>query len=246
MKLGKLPARKDHRTLRMARYLTAALPPAPAAVDWTTGVTFPAGMMLNDQLGDCTCAAIGHAVQVWTAAAGEEVTVPDAVVLGLYEAACGYNPADPSTDQGGVELDVLNYVRDRGTASPVAVPTMLSAFVACQPENREHIKQAIHLFGGAYIGLALPLTAQGDGDWTMQLGGGPSAMPGSWGGHAVFVPAYDADGLICITWGVKKRMSWDFWDAYCDEAYALLSPLWKVTQPGFDVASLTADLGLIS
>ena len=243
MKLGKLAPRRDVRTLRMARYLTPALPPAPAAVDWTNTVTFPSGMMLNDTLGDCTCAALGHAVQVWTANSGAEVTVPDAAVLATYEAACGYNPADPSTDQGGVELDVLNYVRSSGLGS---AGTIVKSYVACQPENREHIKQAIHLFGGAYIGLALPLTAQGDGDWTVQIGGGEASQIGSWGGHAVFVPAYDDAGLTCITWGQKKRMSWDFWDTYCDEAYALLSPLWNVRQPGFDAASLAADLGALA
>jgi len=73
--------------------------------------------------------------------------------------------------------------------------------------------------------------------------------PGSWGGHAVFVPAYDARGLICITWGALKRMTWEFWAAYCDEAYALLSPDWQMpnTQApgGIDWSALVADMAAL-
>jgi len=60
-KLGKKPARHDPRTLQMANYL--ALPAFPASRDWTNKAKPAWGMMLNDQLGDCTCAAIGHIIQ---------------------------------------------------------------------------------------------------------------------------------------------------------------------------------------
>ncbi len=69
MKLGKLAARRDPRTLRLARYLAPALPPPPAQVDYTCGVK-DWGMMLNDRLGCCTIAAVGHAVQAWRLNAG--------------------------------------------------------------------------------------------------------------------------------------------------------------------------------
>ena len=81
-------------------YLTGALPAAPARVDYTHGIT-DWGMMLNDQLGCCTIAAVGHAVQTWTAnAMGRELTVPDSAILEHYEKWDGYNPADPSTRPG--------------------------------------------------------------------------------------------------------------------------------------------------
>ncbi len=72
-----------------------------------------------------------------------------------------------------------------------------------------------------------------------------TSTPGSWGGHAVPVIAYDASGLTCITWGALKRMTWAFWDAYCDEAYACLSRDWAAARApsGFDWAALDADLG---
>ena len=139
MKLGKLPPRHDGRTLQLARYMKA-LPPPPAAVDWTKGIT-AFGMMLNDALGDCTIAGCGHAVQIWTANLGAEITVPDPTVEQFYEEWDGYDPADPSTDQGGVELDVLNSWRQGGFAGHI-----LTGFADPHPANLEAVRQAIEPF----------------------------------------------------------------------------------------------------
>ncbi len=68
------------------------LPPPPAAVDYTKGMPTDLGMMLNDSLGDCTCAAYYHARQVWTFNTGKMVTEPDGDVEDLYVKACGYDP----------------------------------------------------------------------------------------------------------------------------------------------------------
>jgi hypothetical protein len=240
-KLGKKPAQHDPRTLQMANYLR--LPDVPAARDWTSKVSPSWGMMLNDELGDCTCAALGHIIQAWTSNEGpKELTLPDAAILKAYEAVGHYKPGQPNTDQGAVELDVLKYARKTGVGG-----VKFDAFVALEPRNHQHIQAAVDLFGGSYIGLALPTSAQKQQVWSVPPGG-PSGVgaPGSWGGHAVVVEAYDAHGLTCITWGAKKRMTWSFWDAYCDEAYAILCEIWapekKVSPSGFDMAALEADL----
>src|SRR5579884_1536389 len=68
VKLGKRPARHDPRTLRLGDYLLPRLPTPKPRVDYTTKV--PAGqwgMMANDKIGDCTCAAAGHMIEEWTA-----------------------------------------------------------------------------------------------------------------------------------------------------------------------------------
>ena len=160
MKLGRRAIRHDPRTLQLARYMKA-LPPPPPAVDWTKGIT-AFGMMLNDALGDCTIAGCGHAVQIWTANLGAEVIVPDATVEQFYEEWDGYDPADPSTDQGGVELNVLNSWRQGGFAGHI-----LTGFADPHPANLEAVRQAISLFGGVYIGLSLPLSAQNQAVWAV-------------------------------------------------------------------------------
>ena len=83
MRLGRKAVKTDSRTLRLNRYLLTELPAPPDAVDWTKGIT-NFGMMLNDQLGDCTVAALGHAIQVWTANSRVEGTVTDQVIESAY------------------------------------------------------------------------------------------------------------------------------------------------------------------
>jgi hypothetical protein len=46
------------------------------------------------------------------------------------------------------------------------------------------------------------------------------------GGHCVMVAGFDADWLYVISWGEVIRVSWDFWDAYCEEAWAVISEDW--------------------
>jgi hypothetical protein len=247
MRLGKRAPRVDARTLRLARYITPALPPAPAACDWGDKLT-GLSMMLNDQLGDCTCAAMGHMVQAWTSDTGGEVVLADSVILDAYEKACGYDPADPNSDQGGVELDVLNWWRRNGLGGH-----RIGAFAALDPANEEHVRQAVYLFGGAYIGVSLPLSAQNQDVWKVEISGKDGdPAPGTWGGHAIPIVAYDESTLTCITWGEKKRMSWDWWRVYCDESYAILSQGdWEdgvtgKSPSGFEFAALQADLAAVS
>lgn len=242
MKLGRKAIKTDSRTLQLAAYLKPSLPPPPAAIDWTDGIT-NWGMMMNDTLGDCTIAGVGHAVQVWTANTSGIVTVPDSTVESFYEKWDGYVPGDPSTDRGGVELDVLNDWRQQGFSGH-----SLLAFADPKVSNLEEVRQSIALFGGVYIGMALPVTAQTQDVWDVVKNGGGDAKPGSWGGHCVFVPEYDGKTFTCITWGQKKSMTVAFWRKYCDEAHALLGQNWlsaKGAPSGFNQAQLQADLAKI-
>ena len=242
MKLGRKAIKTDTRTLVFADYITPALPPPPAAADWTKGIA-TWGMMLNDTLGDCTIAGAGHAVQVWTANTVGIATVPDPIIESYYEQWDGYVPGNPNTDNGGVELDVLNNWQKKGFAGHA-----LLAFADPRVFNLVEIRQSIALFGGVYIGLSLPLTAQTQDVWDVVLHGGAKAVKGSWGGHCVYVPKYDANGFTCITWGQPKTMTLAFWKKYCDEAHTLFGQDWLSTikaPSGFEQAQLQADLKAI-
>lgn len=243
VKLGKQPPRIDPRTFRLARYLTPELPPPPDRSDYTNLVP-DWGMMRNDALGCCTIAAVAHAIQTWTLVVNQRITVPDQTVVDYYSWWDGYVPGDLSTDNGGVELDVLNRWRK---ASDGFAGHLLTAYADPDPGDVIHIKQAISLFGGVYIGVALPVTAQQQAVWDVVSHGGYDTQPNSWGGHAVWCPKYDATGITCITWGKLKHMTWEFWAAYCDEAHALLSPDFIVpasgrAPSGFDILTLQDDL----
>lgn len=248
MRLGKQRPRHDPRTLQLADYIdTTVLPPAPPAKDW--GGKIPAqgwGMMLNDKLGDCTCAAAGHLIQDWTSNDGQELTVTDQDILKAYEKVSGYDPTTGANDNGAVEIDVLNYWRKNGIGQQ-----KIDAYVALEPGNIDHVKDSINLFGGCYIGLSLPVSAQRQRTWTIPPGG-PTGQgaPGSWGGHAVMLVAYNPRRVSCVTWGAVKQMTWSFFTTYCDEAYAVLSISdWLKGGPapnGFDLQALQSDLGALS
>jgi hypothetical protein len=240
--LGKLPVRRDVRTLALARYVDRSeLPEPPASLDLTTHVPdWP--MYANDRRGDCTCAAAGHMIEAWTAAVGTTVELAEQSVLDAFDAV---KIVDPDTgEEGAVELDVLRYWRKTGIGAH-----RIGAFASVAVHDKRLVRTAAYLFGGLYIGLQLPVTAQGQDvwDWTGSLKG--PAEPGSWGGHAVDVVGYSSDGLTVITWGASKQLTWAFWDRYCEESYCILSPDFlkgDKAPNGFDLAALNADLALVT
>ncbi|HTU24268.1 MAG TPA: hypothetical protein VMF30_02650 [Pirellulales bacterium] len=248
-KLGKHAPKHDPRTLRLAKYLAPDLPSPPANCDWTAAAKAPWGMMLNDTLGDCTCAAMGHEVQVVTANHGNEATVSNQNVLVAYEAVSGYVPGQPNTDTGANMLDVLKYWRATGIGGH-----KILAFAKVNPLDWLEVRQAIALFGGLYIGLALPTSAENQNTWSL-AGAGPRPFaadfqPGSWGGHCVFVPAYTAEGFMnCITWGAPKLLTRAWFRVMCDEAYVVVSSDWAsattAAPNGLNIAQLLSDLAAI-
>jgi hypothetical protein len=198
-------------------------------------------MYLNDKLGDCTCAAAGHLIQLWSA----DLDVPtDNDILVAYEAVSGYNPQTGANDNGAVELDVMNYWRQAGIAG-----NKIEAFAKINVSDETEIKQSVYIFGTAYIGVQLPITCQNQEVWDVVLDGGADAQPGSWGGHAVPVVEYNATGPVVVTWGALKQMTWNFWHTYVDEAYAIIDDIFAargITPEGFDLTALRKDLESIT
>jgi hypothetical protein len=257
LKLGKKAPLVDERTLKAER-LFAGLPTPPPSLSWFGDVT-NWGMMLNDTLGNCTCAAIGHGDQVVSLNTPVGlITPPDVLILNLYEHACGYVPGDPSTDQGGVIIDVLNYVRKNGLGHkrkpyPHKKKFPLFAYADPSPNSTLHIMQSVQTFGIVDIGLQLPVSAQSQVGGVWDVVGDPktdaNSQPGSWGGHSVIVAAYDSVGPTCITWGQLQKMTWAFWNTYCDESHALLFNFWLdhfTTAWPLVLKQLEADLALVA
>lgn len=263
VRLGALPPKKDKRTLKLARYLVdskgkkVALPRAKGKV--VRSHLVPSwGMMGNDAYGDCAIAAPGHGLQITSATAsnGARIHTPsDDEIMAAYWAT-GNPPSPGADDNGRYLLDVLNYWRSSGIGgSKIHV---FAALTVGKDENlKAETKYAIDLFGFAYIALALPKSARSQAVWSAPRGSGPDTKPWSWGGHAVVVVDYDANGLTCVTWGEKLRMTWGFYNRYCTEAYAVLTPEWLsqeanvdpatgISPAGLNVGKLLDDLGQIS
>jgi hypothetical protein len=136
-------------------------------------------------------------------------------------------------------LDVLGLWRAHGIGRH-----HIGAYAKVSVYDHVLMRTACWLFGGLYLGLSLPISAQDQQTWDFTGSLSGTHTPGSWGGHAVDVVRYDANTLTIVTWGALKKMTWAFADRYCDEAYCLLSNDFlkgKHAPNGFDLDAKKSD-----
>lgn len=240
--LGKLEKKDDERNLKLANYIDTdvLIPEVPSRARWSRAVKksgFP--MYRNDKLPDCTCAAVGHAERVFSYNAGSPEDPTEDEVLALFDAT-------GTRRSGRYSLDILNFWRNQGFGEE---QEKIFVYAEVNAKDRKEVEAAIWLFGGVYAGIALPMSAQRQKRWSVVRG--DDGQPGSWGGHAVWMPDFTKmRGPVCITWGTLMEMTWGFWRTYADEAYAVLSPDWADGQReapnGFNLDKLKEDLASIA
>lgn len=237
VRLGKAPPKKDSRNLLFARYAASAakFPRVKGKVSRTPAVLARNGfpMYENHRLGDCTCVTMGHLEIGISETSGRPQLPSVQAILDAYWAT-------GSLDDGRYCLDILNYWRNTGLAGE-----KIYAFAQVKPKNRLHVRLAMELFGGLYLGIALPESAQRQRVWSLKRNEG-SSEPWSWGGHAVGAFDYDRSGVTIATWGSTQRMTWGFFEKYVDEAYVPIHPDWfdagGKSPAGFNLEKLQADL----
>jgi hypothetical protein len=241
-RFGKHPPKKDYRSLRLSTYLTPALAAPPPAYDVLARVyknlntSDPAALFPmdgNDSLGDCTIAALAHAITTYRGLVGQSKIMAKAAVVKLYLHLTG------GVDSGMNELDVLNYWRQQ----PVSGDKIL-AYVTIDSKNHTHVQQAIQLFGGVYLGFQVQQNCIQEFDARQPWTPGPLTNDG----HAVFATAYDSSGVTVLTWGNTQQATWAWWDECVDEAYGILPPEARASDfaPGFNFAQLQADLANVA
>lgn len=256
--LGRLPRAHDPQVPQLHELMAMrTLAPLPASIDYAHGMPDELGMLLNNKLSDCTCAAYYHARQVWTFAAGAMEKQYDVDAKMLYERACGYDPTNPASDGGGVEQHVLSYVHriDAPIDQGRGVDKILG-FVEVPVDDIDAVKRTIYDSGIAYIGLNVPTfinSARHVPPKTWDVRSGHQSIEG---GHAVVLTGYDDDGAMLISWGERYRMTWAFFKRYVDEAYAIVDRAWiysararreKLALPGgTSLEFLTESMGRLS
>lgn len=241
MKFGKLATRNDYRTLRMSNYSTNLAAP-PDSYDNLKrvynnlkvndpSVVFP--MDGNDKYGDCTICALAHADTLYNGLIGKRSVLTEKAVVKIYKHLSG------GQDTGLNELDILTYWRKTNVSG-----NKILAFVKIDPKNHTHVKQAIQLFGGVYLGFQVQENAIKDFNshipWT------PGKLLNE--GHAVYATSYDADKVTVLTWGTTQDGTWSWWDQTVDEAYAILPAEAQNLgfAPGFNFDQLKIDLNLVT
>lgn len=243
LKFGKRAPRIDYRTLMFTNYLTPEIAPPPESFDNLITVSnkikisdptklYP--MLGNDRFGDCTIAAMAHARTVYAGLIGWKYIPKECTVTKLYRKLTG------GPDTGLVELDVLNYWKKNDFNGE----KILAYAKISDLKNHVHIKQAIQLFGGLYLGFNVQENCLSDFSdrtpWT------PGKLLNE--GHAIFAASYDPDYITVLTWGNTQKGTWDWWDECVDEAYVIL-PMEAQNPdfaPGFNYQQLETDLTIIA
>ena len=256
-KYGRLRPDPARPRLTLERYLDPraaltrrGLPPVPLAtdVDRASAVqSWP--VYLNDQLGDCTIAAVGHMYGAWTQYAGAgEALFTDDQVQAVYSRVGGYVPGDPSTDNGCVMQDVLADQQQTGITDQAGKLHQVAGYAAFgNPADEVLLGQVLDVFGTVYVGINVQQQMEAEfasqRPWTWD----PSAQ--SVGGHAICLQRRLGSGdapLEYVTWGALQPATVNFQANAAEEAWAVVTQDWLqangTTVEGLDLQQLLADM----
>jgi hypothetical protein len=247
--LGKKPVVEDSRDFKLSSYMVT-LPTVPTRFGhgtlWTDW-----GMLGNDNYGDCVWASADHQTMLFTRLGptrkGAVFTVHN--TLSDYAAVTGFDPLDPSTDNGTDVRQALSYRRKTGVIDGTGKRHRIGAYVSIPPKDWKLMLQAVYIFGVAEIGFEFPSTAFD------QFGRGVSwdVVPGATieGGHDVPIVGSmtSSKRATCITWARRQEFTRAFYEKYNDETWVPLS-LEILSSDGkglhgVDLATLRADLAAL-
>jgi hypothetical protein len=246
LKLGKLAATRP-RMGDLATYANGPLPTPPSSVDvpyvpaWGMVGNGPdPSLTVNDgqPVGDCVVAGAVHTIM----ASNVEVQRLDAVPTS-DQAVEQYFSLTGGADTGLNESQVLSTWRSRGLFGG----NRISAYCPVETDQLGHVHSAVSLYGMCFLGVQVPESAQeqfANGEpWTV--------VPNSpiMGGHCIVVVGYDPHYLYAVSWGAVVPITYPWWSAYVDEAYAIITE--EVAEAGdgptgLNLAALQADLDAIS
>ena len=232
LKLGRLAATRPFGVRNLTAYATTRLPLPPASVG-VPNASYP--MDGNDQYGDCTIAGVAHLLAAWNAEVDESDPVPNQTeVVNQYFTLTG------GPDTGLNEHNVLETWRTAGLWG-----NKIDAYVPVDPKDLTELHQAVAFYGGVYLGVAVPQSAQQQ----FQAGKPWTVVPGSpvLGGHCIVGLGYSPHGLLCATWGGVAEVTYPWLTAYLEEAWAVIPQQFVEAErgPRLDLSALRSDLGQI-
>lgn len=254
LKLGRKPAVFTRRSLvssnTLARHLYSLGHSPAVSPNWVAAVMrqSPGGWQMdgNDQHGDCVLADCAHQEMLRTANVGKIWIPTTQQVLDLYSACTGFNPNDPSTDNGANELSVIEYLTRHGWLG-----RKLAAHADIDPTNLGVMKWAVCLFGACRLGVNLPQSAMNQFEAGQPWDRAGDREPA--GGHDVCIVKYDQQYFYVVTWGrlqpvVPRWLTTRYPDGtpYTEEAHVEMAADWfnvaGVAPSHFNYQQLLADL----
>jgi hypothetical protein len=253
-KMGKRPAAHDPRIPSMpSRVNLSALPPPPASINWYAAQASSGVPLLgNGTYGDCVPCSVAHFIGAISRYANPSAPLipTEAETLAIYSAVTGFDPNDPSTDQGTTFLGQGGMV-DHWARHGVTIGGQLNkphAVVTIDHLNPVRIQQAISLFGFVFCGAQMR-QADMDSDFMWR----PSATTVV-GGHEFLICGLEhvagSAYYDVLTWDGMWRASGDWIAQSVDEMAAVLDMKFiganGIDPAGVNVAALEHDMRAIA
>jgi hypothetical protein len=215
---GKAPAKRDTRNLDLETVFLPGGDPLPAEYDFDDehpGIPTP--MFGNNNAKNCVIAGRAHqTLRFEMAEQNVLIHITNEDVEREYR-----KEADAENNEIKL-LDSLNLWWKRGWEAAGQHFKIKGYGEIKDRTNREAIKRAIYVNMGVGLGFLLPDSAleqfKAGQPWEVTRD-----LPGNT--HYVYVSGYTTLGPVCVTWGRKQPMSWEFVTAYSDEAYAIFDAL---------------------
>jgi len=233
-KLGALPAVRPAALADLDVYATGPLPTPPRTVE-VPKASYP--IDCNDRIGNCTYAGVDHLNRAWNVEAGEHDKLPTE-----HQIEAAYFLETGGEDTGCVEADVLKRWHTEGLFGE-----KIAGYAPVPPKNLLALHQAVAFFGGCYLGIECPQSAQeqfeANEPWTY-VEDSPIE-----GGHCVVALGYGPNGgLHVATWGGVAVLEASFLAHFLTESWVVLSNQFVERNGdslGLDLAALQADLARV-
>jgi hypothetical protein len=199
-------------------------------------------MLLNDSLGDCTCASVAHGCMVFAAMLGVDITITNIDIEAMYEHS-GWVPGKPETDQGWTLEAAAGFARTIGLLGTAAAPKPdIDAYAGVDVQDDEAQQIAMELFGGLSSGMECPRSAleqfQEGKPWTVVPGSEIAGGHAIWKAKSVLVPkglqlatSDFVSASVYITWGGLVPADEAFDNEYIDEHLAFVPHDWEAKLP---------------
>jgi hypothetical protein len=229
-------APKRAPVLRLAHFLTGAVPAHPAAADNLGRLSGGWAMLGNDRARDCVAVTWANFRRLVTAVLATEYYPTQDQVWAIYKTqnpgfdpngAAETNGPGSDHDQGMDIQTLLEYlVKVGGPDGAKAI-----GFAAVDVKNTDEAKAALAIFGGLWTGITVRAVNQdefGNGQpWDYVRSspeeGGHSVLTGGYAPQGSGVGALGGDERM-ITWAQETSFTDSFWSHEVDEAYAVIWP----------------------
>lgn len=232
IRLGRLPRKSSRRQLNFADFVKYLKLPTSQTY-WKSKPPLPLRSFGNRTYGDCTRAkqAVASMRMERLEGRGKQIDITDAEVIRVYFAMT--QELYGGGDTGAYEEDALACWRnpDKTFKDTEGHPHTIDAFMSINPANQDEVKLGLALAGPKGIAICLNLpeafsSIDPPTPWDVPEGQPLTSewMPGSWGGHSLWVNGFTKEGLILDhTWEIPNQtLTWNAVAAYMDEAHVVI------------------------